>query len=145
MSTFFHLPPSIVTSKEWVTTLIVKAYHEAGNHMCGTNHTLASLSSRYWVIYGHEKIRDWKNQCAECKKRTLKPATQDMALLPEIRIWMRLLKQRLIMEDLLIQYKVEENIGKNVLSLFTCLSMRAVHLESLMGWIPTLFSTPSVE
>ena len=67
--------PIVLHRKEWITTQIVKSYHEAGNHVCGTNHTLASLSSRYWILCGREEIRDWEKKCAECKKRMSKPAT----------------------------------------------------------------------
>ena len=129
--------PVVLPRKEWVTKLIVKAYHEAGNHMCGTNHTLASLSSRYWIIHGHEEIRDWENQCAECKKRTSKPATQVMAPLPEIRLRMSMRAFAQTAIDYGGPFITVQGRGKRrqkrYLSLFTCLSTRAVHLEIAYG------------
>ena len=129
--------PVVLPRKEWITKLIVKAHHEAGNHMCGTNHTLASLSSRYWVIHGREEIRDWENQCAECKKRTSKPATQVMAPLPEIRLRMSMRAFAQTAVDYGGPFITIQGRGKRrqkrYLSLFTCLSTRAVHLEIAYG------------
>lgn len=77
--------PIILPRKQWITKLLVKYYHEQGNHNSGTNHTLASISARFWIISGREEIRDWEGECAECKPRNAKAATQIMAPLPNIR------------------------------------------------------------
>ena len=68
----------------------MKHYHEQDNHASGTNQTSASLSTRYWIVSGREEIREWENQCAGCKRRKAKPATQMMAPLPKIRLKMTL-------------------------------------------------------
>ena len=51
--------PIILPRKHQVTKLIVKHFHEEGNHASGTNQTLAVLSTRFWIISGHEEIREW--------------------------------------------------------------------------------------
>ena len=38
--------PVLLPRKSWVTKLIVKEYHERGNHVTGTNQTLAALFTR---------------------------------------------------------------------------------------------------
>ena len=38
--------PIILPRKDWVTKLIVKHYHELGNHNVGVNQTLSHLSSK---------------------------------------------------------------------------------------------------
>ena len=48
--------PVNLPRKSLVTKLIVKDAHEKGNHVFGTNQTLATLSARYWIISAHEKI-----------------------------------------------------------------------------------------
>ena len=58
--------------KSWITKLIIKHFHERGKPAAGTNQTLAALSTRYWVIAGREAIRDWENECAECRRRKAK-------------------------------------------------------------------------
>jgi len=52
--------PIILPRKSWVTSLIVKHHHEAGNHSTGTNHTLSSLSSKYWILAAREAIIEWE-------------------------------------------------------------------------------------
>ena len=58
--------PVILPRKSWITKLIVKDFHEKGNHASGTNQTLATLSARYWVISGREVTRECEKECAEC-------------------------------------------------------------------------------
>ena len=82
--------PVILAHKSWVTKLKMKHYHEQDNHVSGTNWMLASLSTHYWIVSGREEIREWENQCAECKRRKAKPVTQMMAPLPKIRFKMTL-------------------------------------------------------
>ena len=74
--------PIILPRKSWLTKLIVKNYHEKGNHASGTNHTLAALSARFWIISGREVIRQWEKDCMECRRRKAKAAHQIMAPLP---------------------------------------------------------------
>ena len=78
--------PVILPRGNWVTKLIVKHYHEAGHHITGTNHTLANLSTKYWIVAAREEIRDWEKSCNECRRRKLKAADQIMAPLPDVRL-----------------------------------------------------------
>ena len=50
--------PIILPRKSWITKLIVKHFHEQGQHASGTNQTLAAISARYWVLSGREVIRE---------------------------------------------------------------------------------------
>ena len=71
--------PVILPRGSWVTKLIVKHYHEVGQHVLGTNHTLANLSNEYWIEAAREEIRTWEKECNECKRRRAKAASQVMA------------------------------------------------------------------
>ena len=66
--------------------VIIKHYHEKGFHVAGTNQTLADLSSKYWIVSGREAVREWENQCMECRRRKGKPVSQIMSPLLEIRL-----------------------------------------------------------
>ena len=77
--TFDARYPIILPRKSGETRLIVKSYHERGNHAVGTNHTSSLLSARFWVMQGREEIRDWERECCECRKRKTKAAKQIMA------------------------------------------------------------------
>jgi len=68
--------PIILPRKNWVTKVIVKYNHELGNHSAGTNQTLSSLSTRFWIISAREKILEWERECAFCKRRKAKVAQQ---------------------------------------------------------------------
>ena len=77
--------PIILPRGNWVTKLIVKHYHEAGHHVAGTNHTLANLSTKYWIVAAREEIREWEKACNECRRRKLKAGENVMAPLPNVR------------------------------------------------------------
>ena len=78
--------PIIHPRGSWITKLIVKHYHELGKHISGTNHTLANLSTKFWIIAAQEEIREWENECNECKCRRAKVASQVMVPLSKTRL-----------------------------------------------------------
>ena len=128
--------PIILPRKHQVTKLIVKYFHEEGNHASGTNQTLAVLSTRFWIISGREEIREWE-ECNECRRRKAKAAKQIMAPLPQIRLWLSLQPFAHTAVDfggpfVTIQGRRSRR-QKRYLCLFTCLATRAVHLEMAFG------------
>ena len=70
--------PIILPRKHQVTKLIVKYFHEEGNHVSGTNQMPAVLSIRFWIISGREEIQEWEKECYECRRRKAKAAEQIM-------------------------------------------------------------------
>ena len=44
------------------------------------------MNERFWVIAAREEIREWDQECYECKRRRNKPACQIMAPLPKTRL-----------------------------------------------------------
>ena len=78
--------PVILPRNSRITKLIVKEFHETGNHASGTNQTLAGLSARYWIISARDVIRQWEKECMECRRRKGKPCEQIMAPLPLSRL-----------------------------------------------------------
>ncbi|XP_048256637.1 uncharacterized protein LOC125382165 [Haliotis rufescens] len=128
--------PIILPRKSPVTKLIVKHHHEMCHHM-GTNTTLASLSSKFWIISSREEIREWENACSWCKKQKAKPAQQLMGNLPKVRVVcsMRAFVQAGV--DFAGPFLTVQGRGKSrqkrYLCLFTCLATRAVHLEIAFG------------
>ena len=120
-----------------MTKLIVKRYHEAGHHITGTNHTLANLSTMYWIVAAREEIRDLEKSCNECRRRKLKAADQIMAPLPDVRLRQPLRALAHVSVDYGGPFITVQGRGKRRqkrwLCLFTCLSSRAVHLEMAYG------------
>ena len=54
--------------------------------MAGTNQTLSSLSTRFWIVAAREAILEWEKECAFCKIRKARNANQIMAPLPLNRL-----------------------------------------------------------
>ena len=129
--------PIILPLKHQVTKLIVKYFHEKGNHASGTNQTLAVLSTRFWIISGREEILEWEKECNKCRRRKAKAAKQIMAPLPQITLQLSLRPFAQTAVDfggpfVTIQGRRSRR-QKRYLCLFTCLATRAVHLEMAFG------------
>ena len=131
--------PIILPRKHDVTKLIVKHEHEQGAHVSGTNHTLSSLSNRYWIISAREAVREWELTCNECRRRKAKVATQIMAPLPSSRLAMPEPLRCFVhvAVDFAGPFTTIQKRGrlreKRYLCLFTCMATRAVHLEMAYG------------
>ena len=129
--------PVILPRKGWVTTLSVKDAHEQGKHASGTNHILATLSSRYWIVSGREAIREWERACMECRRRKAKACQQIMAPLPLPRLEMSTRAFTTTAVDFAGPFVTVQGRGKRrekrYLCFFTCMATRAVHLELAYG------------
>ena len=125
--------PVILPRTSGITKLIINQCHEDGYHSTGTNHTLATLSAKYWIISAREAIREVEKDCVVYRRRKAKLATQVMASLPDVRLKMSL---RPFTNDavdyagpfITIQGRSIRR-AKRYLCLFTCLNTRAIHLE----------------
>ena len=128
--------PIILPRGQWVTKLIVKSYHEEANHSAGVNFVLAQLSQRFWIMAAREEILDWEKSCNECKRRKNKTAKQVMAPLPNVRLRFTFRPFDQTAVDFAGPFITIQGRGKKRLKrwlcVFTCLSVRAVHLE--MAW-----------
>ena len=129
--------PVILPRRTWVTKLVVRNYHRADGHVMGTNHTLASLSARFWVMAAREEIRQVESECYTCKRRKAKAVKQIMAPLPSIRLNMPFRAFSRVAVDFGGPFTTMQGRGKKrlkrYLCLFTCLLSRAVHLEMAYG------------
>ena len=71
--------PLLLPKNDPVTKLIIRHYHEDGDHQLGLEHTLAELRQRYWVVSGREAVKKHNAGCLECIRRRRQPKTQIMA------------------------------------------------------------------
>ena len=129
--------PIILPRGSWIINLIVKYYHELGKHITGTNHTLANLSTKFWIISAREEIREWENERNDCKRRRGKAANQVMVPLPKTRFSPPFQAFSRVSIDYGGPFITIQGRGKRRekrwLCLFTCLLSRAVHLEMAFG------------
>lgn len=128
--------PIILPRKNWTTKLIVKHFHELQHHS-GTNQTLSALSSRYWIIAGREEIREYEQECRECRRRKRKVGQQIMAPLPEFRTGGSRKAFSHVAVDFAGPFYTKQGRGKSrlkrYLCVFSCMKTRAIHLEPAFG------------
>ncbi|XP_033104029.1 uncharacterized protein LOC117106725 [Anneissia japonica] len=127
--------PIILPKTQHITKLIIKNAHQLALHS-GTNYVLSQLSGKYWILSEREAIRGWERECNECKRRNAKPVQPKMAPLPKYRLGGSLRAFTHISVDfggpiITVQGRGRARV-KRYLCLFTCLEVRAVHLE--MTW-----------
>ena len=129
--------PILLSRKNWVTKLVVKYYHEMGNHNAGTNQKLSALSTKYWIMAAREEIAEWEKECAACIRRKAKCPKQIMAPLSLNRLKLSLRDIMRTAVDFGGPFVTIQGRGrqrqKRYLCLFTCLASRAVHLEMAFG------------
>lgn len=123
--------PAILPRKGHVTELIVKAVHEQTRHQ-GRGMTLGELRANgYWIIGGSSAVERYIHNCVTCKKLRGKTEEQKMGNLPSDRLEPAP-PFTYCAVDLFGPWHIKE--GRKVLKrygvLFTCMSCRAIHLET---------------
>ncbi len=126
--------PILLPKDHAITKLVIVDRHERLGHGTGTEHLLAELRARFWVIKGRRAVRNVVESCPECRRLfSAKPAGQMMAPLPESRVTSPLRAFERVGIDYAGPFLTKQGRrkakAKRYLCLFTCLSTRAVHLE----------------
>ena len=122
--------PVILPGSHPVTNLIVRHYHDAEGH-CGPAQLLAAVRRRFWVVQGKLIIKRVIDQCAECRRRNASAGRQMMATLPEARVTAGWRAFNIVGVDYFgpLFVKRGRSMEKRYGCIFTCLQMRAIHIE----------------
>ena len=122
--------PAILPSKHIVTEILIQHYHAAEGH-CGVHHVLASLRRSFWIVKGASTVKRVIGQCVECKRRSTLTCEQLMAPLPMARVQEGWYPFQFVGVDYFGPFFVKRGRGKEKRygCLFTCLQIRAIHLE----------------
>ncbi|XP_038076006.1 uncharacterized protein LOC119744087 [Patiria miniata] len=122
--------PIILPSNHKVTELIIIHHHLLVGHS-GVGMTWSSLREKFWVVRGGATVRRVIGNCFECKKRNAPLRQQFMGDLPAARVTPDNPPFTSVGVDYFGPVYVKQGrIHINRYGcIFTCLSMRAVHLE----------------
>ena len=123
--------PIILPSTPYVITLFVQNVHRQVGHL-GRESILSVLRSRYWLLSGNSLARKIVNNCLSCRKYQAKVSKQLMADLPSPRVTCNLPAFSHVGVDYFGPFyvahgrKTEKRYGV----IFSCMSSRAIHLET---------------
>lgn len=125
--------PIVVPKKSHITELLIRQYHSQEQHHqgCGMTHN-ALRQAGYWIINGRSSVSQQLRKCTICSKLRAPAQVQKMANLPEERVTPAAPFTYSGM-DVFGPWYIKE--GRKELKrwglIFTCLSSRAIHLETL--------------
>ena len=120
----------ILPKKHHVTSLIIEHFHQQACH-AGKEFVLALIRERYWIVCAREAVRRVLERCITCRKCYGKPATQKMADLPVYRVEPNSVPFCTVGVDFFGPFfvKVGRVQAKRYGCIFTCLTVRAIHIE----------------
>lgn len=122
--------PAILHKGLHITTLIIREIHENLGHS-GRNHVLSKLQPKYWIPGATSAIRRILSKCLLCRRAHGPPGQQQMANLPQDRVLPDEPPFTNTGVDYFGPFEVRRGRGsmKKYGVIFTCLTIRAVHLE----------------
>ncbi|XP_074648982.1 uncharacterized protein LOC141904302 [Tubulanus polymorphus] len=121
--------PIILPTLCHVTELIIRHYHIGTAHE-GRQYTLATIRKRFWVVKGDSTVRKIISGCVPCRKVKGKPVQQKMAPLPADRITPAPPFTNVGL-DFFGPFEIKRGraVVKRYGCIFTCLVVRAIHIE----------------
>ncbi|XP_038050892.1 uncharacterized protein LOC119724042 [Patiria miniata] len=124
--------PVILPKKNHIVELLVRHFHAVSGHS-GREHVMSLMRQRYWVIGGRTTVRQVLHDCFVCKRRSASPSIQKMANLPEDRVTPEKPPFNYVGVDCFGPFLVKQGRSqvKRYGCIFTCLAIRAVHIEVL--------------
>ena len=122
--------PAILPQRSHYTKLVIREHHALVEHS-GASHFRAFLRQKFWIIKGGTEVRSSIGHCVLRKKRNSPLNKQFMADLLPCRLQINEPPFYNVGVDYFGPFLVKEKrcLVKRYGCLFTCLSMRAVHIE----------------
>lgn len=120
----------ILPNQHPVVDLIICECHVNTNHS-GKEHTLAKIRDKYWIIRARVAVRRVLRSCYVCRRLAAQPAVQRMADLPVERVTSGKPPFSYVGVDYFGPFLVKQgrSLVKRYGCLFTCLTIRAIHVE----------------
>ena len=122
--------PFILPSHHHVTELLIHYHHSKVGHL-GQESVLSSLRERFWIVKGRSAVRRTLKKCLDRQRRKAPTGEQFMAKLPEDRVTPHEPPFTYVGVDYFgpIEVKQGRSRVKRWGCLFTCLTVRAIHME----------------
>ena len=120
----------ILPQDHHITELIIRHYHFLSGHS-GKEYVLSLLRGKLWVINASSRVSKMLASCFDCRRRQAPVMEQKMADLPEDRVTPDLPPFSHVGVDFFGPFLVEQARSqvKRYGCIFTCLTVRAVHIE----------------
>lgn len=122
--------PIILPKDDWTTNLIILHYHNEFCHQ-NENSQIAAIRGKFWIPAIRQVVRRATQRCQYCKNRRARPQQPIMGSLPTDRVEPFVRPFSYVGLDYAGPFYVA--IGrrreKRWIALFTCLTIRAIHLE----------------
>ena len=122
--------PVIIPSKHHVVELVIRHFHERDGHI-GARSVLAAVQQEFWIIGGRSRIRWVLGRCIQCRKKYSSPGEQVMATLPTPQVTAFESPFMSTGVDYFGPLLVKRGRSqvKRYGCVFTCMALRAVHIE----------------
>lgn len=122
--------PIILDSKHHLTELIISHYHEFLHHI-NEDTIICEIRKKFWIDNLRQGVRRAKKQCMQCKIESAHPVQQIMGQLPSDRLTPYVRPFTFTGLDYFgpVSITIGRRQEKRWIALFTCLTVRAVHLE----------------
>ena len=122
--------PIILPKGHHVAHLIIQYYHHVSGHS-GVEYTLSLIRHKYWIINARSTVRKVLEKCFACRKQQAPTGQQKIADLPEDRVTPS--KPPFTHTGVDCSGPFEVRRGRTKVKrygvIFTCLALRAVHIE----------------
>ena len=130
-STSFESKHQIILPKnDHVTNLVIESFHLVSGHS-GREHVISLAREKFWIINASSVVRRVLSKCFSCRRRQGPLCEQKMADLPMDRITPGAPPFTAVGIDCFgpLQIRRGRSLVKRYGVIFTCMSIRAVHLE----------------
>ena len=128
----YDLPkhPPILPKQHHVSDLIIRYHHETSGHF-GQEYVLSLIRDLFWIIQARVSVRRIVRSCFDCKRRCQAPHEQKMADLPSDRVTPDKPPFSFVGVDCFGPFMVKRgrSLVKRYGVIFTCLTIRAIHIE----------------
>ena len=120
----------ILPKKHHVVDLIVRHYHLKSGHS-GLEHVLSSIRERFWILKGRTAVKSVLRGCFNCRRRQVPLGEQQMADFPTDCVTPEKPPFIFVGVNCFGPFVVRRgrSLVKKYGVLFTCLSIRTIHLE----------------